>query len=259
MVFAGLDPTGGAGIQADVEAIASMGAHAAPLPTAITTQDTHRVQGLESVDPTALIAQARGVLEDMPVAACKLGLLPDAGVIEAVHSILLDWPHIPVVLDPVLASGAGDTLVDDDVPETLRSLILPLTTVATPNSLEARALARGADTLAAAAHALMSLGTRYVLITGAHEEAPEVVNTLYSDGRVVERFHWERLPHSYHGSGCTLASAIAGLLAQGLEPFTAVHEAQEYTWKALEAGYRIGGGQHIPNRFFWAREEAVQE
>ena len=96
----------------------------------------------------------------------------------------------------------------------------------------------------------------FALITGTHESTPEVTNRLYSNRRLLETFSWDRLPDSYHGSGCTLASSIAGLLAQGLEPFTAIHEAQEYTWQSLYEGYRIGMGQKIPNRLFWAREES---
>ena len=95
----------------------------------------------------------------------------------------------------------------------------------------------------------------YVLHTGAHEPTPHVVNTLYHARRKLESFTWERLPHSYHGSGCTLAAAIAGLLAHGLDVFGAVHEAQEFTWNALQHGYRPGMGQHLPDRLFWSTQD----
>ena len=124
---------------------------------------------------------------------------------------------------------------------------------------EARALAPSADTLDACAQQLLEYGSEYVLITGTHENTPNVVNTLYGNRRLLETFPWERLPGSYHGSGCTLASAIAGMLAHGLEPFTAIREAQQYTWEALKYGYCPGHGQHLPNRLFWAREEEDQE
>ena len=123
----------------------------------------------------------------------------------------------------------------------------------TPNSLEARALAHGADSLDACAMALLECGCEFVLITGTHENTPKVINSLYSNNRLLETFTWERLAGSFHGSGCTLAASIAGLLAQGLEPFSAIHEAQEYTWETLNNSYRVGMGQALPNRLFWAR------
>ncbi len=252
MSFAGLDPTGGAGLQADIEAVGSMGCHAAPVATALTVQDTHGVKLCTAVDPMLVIAQARTVLEDVAVAACKIGLVPSVALVEAIHSILRDYPNLPVVLDPVLASGSGEPLADSDVREAMLTLLVPLTTVLTPNSLEARVLAPEADNLDSAGQALLDRGCELVLITGTHEDTPEVINTLYGNRRRLETFGWQRLPYGFHGSGCTLASAIAGLLAQGREPFSAIHEAQEYAWEAMNAGYRIGGGQRIPNRLFWA-------
>lgn len=255
MVFAGNDPTGGAGIQADIEAVASMGCQAAPVITAVTVQDTRNVIDAEDLDPTLVIQQARAVLEDMPIAAFKIGMVGSVENVQAIHTLLQDYPEAPVVLDPVLAAGGGTPLADEAIAEAMRELLFPLTTILTPNSQEARRLAPEADTLDACAQELMADGCEFVLVTGAHENTPQVENHLFGNRRHLETFTWERLPNSYHGSGCTLASAIAGLLAQGLEPFTAVHEAQEYTWEALKAGYRVGMGQFHPNRLFWARGE----
>lgn len=253
MSFAGLDPGGGAGIQADIEAIASMGCHAAPVITALTVQDTRHLQRYVATDSLLLVEQARAVLEDVAVDAIKIGMVAGAAIVEVLHSLLVDYPDVPVVLDPVLAAGGGGTLADEETIEALRALLLAQTTVLTPNSLEARALAPEADTLDACAQQLQDLGCEYVLITGAHEPTAEVENVLYGNHRRLETFRWPRLPESYHGSGCTLAAAIAGLLAQGREPLTAIHEAQEYAWEALHHGFRIGQGQLIPNRLFWAR------
>lgn len=253
MCFSGLDSTGGAGLQADIEAIASMGCHAAPVVTALTVQDTQQVMDYTPVDTSVLIAQARAVLEDIPVAVIKIGMLGDVPVIETIHTILTDYPNIPVILDPVLTGGGGGALSNERVIDAMIRLLLPLTTVLTPNSLEARTLAPEADTLDACGQELLDMGCEFVLLTGTHEEAEHVENRLFGNRRLLETFTWERLPHSYHGSGCTLAAAIAGLLAHGLEPFTAIHEAQEYTWEALRNGYRVGMGQLLPNRFFWAR------
>jgi len=242
MVFSGNDPSGGAGIQADIEALISHGCHTAPVVTALTIQDTQDVIGYTPLDGSLIVEQARAVLEDMPVSAFKLGLLPSSEAVEAVHSILRDYPDIPVVMDPVLASGSGTVITEDDAIEAIIQLLLPQATVLTPS-------------LDACAMALLERGTEFVLITGTHENTPDVINTLYANNRIMESFTWDRLEGSFHGSGCTLAASIAGLLAQGLEPFTAIHEAQEYTWQALSEGYRIGMGQRIPNRLFWAREE----
>ena len=191
----------------------------------------------------------------MPVDCVKLGLLGSVEIIQAVHTLLVDYPHLPVVFDPVLAAGGGRELSDEAIIDAMRALLVPLATVMTPNSLEARRLAQGADTLEASAIALLDLGAEFVLVTGAHENTSDVRNVLYGNNRRLESFSWERLDGSYHGSGCTLASAIAGLLAQGQEPFTAIHEAQEYTWQSLAHGYRLGMGQLLPNRLFWAEAE----
>lgn len=255
MTFAGNDPTGGAGIMADIETIASMGCHAVPVITALTVQDTQNVKRFEAVEAGLVIEQARAVLEDIKVDCFKIGMVGSVEIAEAIHSILIDYPDVPAVLDPVLAAGGGTVLAGDELMDAMVELLFPLVTVLTPNSQEARRLAREADTLEACAQELLDMGCEYVLITGTHENSPHVVNSLYGNFRFLEAFQWERLPETYHGSGCTLASAIAGMLAQGLDPFSAVHEAQEFTWEALRNGYRIGMGQHLPNRFFWARAE----
>ncbi len=254
MSFSGLDPTGGAGIQADIETLASHGCHTCPIATTLTVQDTRDVQRIQPVDSSMLIEQARAVLEDITVSAFKLGLLGSTLIVESIHSIIKDYPDVPVILDPVLASGAGTTLSDNEVIEAMVSLLLPITTVITPNAHEAHALAPEADNLSACAMAILEHGCEFVLITGTHEDTPDVINTLYGNNRKLETFNWERLAESYHGSGCTLAASIAGLLAQGNEPLSAIHEAQEYTWESLKHGYRIGMGQPLPNRLFWATQ-----
>lgn len=255
LVFAGNDPTGGAGIAADIEAIASMGAHAAPVITTVTVQDTQDVKSYFPLGLSGIVEQARAILEDMPVASVKIGMLGSLEAIEAINSILVDYPEIPVVLDPIVSAGGGASLVDGDMLDALCDLLIPKTTIITPNSVEARLLAREADVLEACAQEIMDIGAEYVLLTGSHEQTEKVENYFYGNGRLIDSFDWERLPHTFHGSGCTLASCIAGLLAHRIDPLSAVYEAQEFTWKSLEAGYRLGMGQLIPNRFFWAVEE----
>jgi len=255
LCFSGLDSTGGAGLQADIEAVLSMGCHAAPVATALTVQDTHTVSAFQAVDPELLQQQASAVLEDMPVAAIKIGMTASKAVVDAIHKVLQRVPDIPVVFDPVLNGGGGGNLSHADLALALGKL-LPHTTVLTPNVIEARALATGMDDIADCGQALLNCGCDYVLITGGDEESEHVVNHLYGKAHVTESFRWERLPHQFHGSGCTLAASMAALLARGLEPFTAIHEAQEYTWESLQHAHRIGRGQHIPNRLFWARDDA---
>lgn len=252
MVFSGTDPSGGAGVQADIETLASMGCHATPVITAVTVQDSVNVIRYEPMDALLVVEQARAVLEDMPVAAIKIGMLGSVEIVEVIHTLLMDYPDIPVVMDPLVEAGGGSMLADDEMLDAMVELLFPLVTVLTPNSEEARNFAPEADTLDACAQEILEHGCEFVLITGTHENTPTVNNSLYNEHQLIEVFSWERLPHSYHGSGCTLAVAIAGLLSQGLDPVSAIHEAQEYTWETLKHGYRIGMGQFIPNRLFWA-------
>ncbi len=261
MSFAATDPSGGAGLQADLLTIASMGCHPLSVVTAITVQDTSGVDDVLPIEAEWVADQARTMLEDVPVAAFKIGLLGSVENIVAIAEVLADYPDVPFVLDTVLASGRGDELADDDMLDAMRELLIPQATIITPNSIEARRIATDEEneddnpTLDECARRILERGCEYVLITGTHEQTSNVVNTLYSSKGVVQRDSWERLPGSYHGSGCTLASAIAALLAQGLEVPEAVKEAQEYTWQTLQAGFRPGMGQHIPDRLFWARGE----
>ncbi len=265
MCFAATDPSGGAGLQADILTIASMGCHPLSVVTAITVQDTSGVDDVLAMDADWVIDQARAMLEDVPVAAFKIGLLGSVDNIPAIAEVLADYPDVPLVLDPVLASGRGDELADEDMLEAMCELLIPQTTIITPNSIEARRLAINEDdenddpSLEECAKRILAMGCEYVLITGTHEQTAKVTNTLYSERGVVRSDSWERLPGIYHGSGCTLASAIAALLAQNVDVPEAVREAQEYTWQTLNAGFRPGMGQHIPDRLFWARGEEDEE
>ena len=253
--FAASDPTGGAGLQADLLTIASLGCHPLSAVTGVTVQDTRGLEALLAIEAAQVARQARCVLEDIQVAAFKIGVLCSARNARAVGEILAEHPGIPVVRDPVLASGRGDPLADAESIEVMRSTLLPRTTVLTPNSVEARRLADAASDadLPQCARRFTALGCKHVLITGTHEEGAEVVNTLYDANGVVREDRWQRLSGTYHGSGCTLASAIAALLAKGLAVEQAVRQAQEYTWQSLAAGFSPGRGQAIPDRFFASR------
>lgn len=244
-------------------AISSFGCHPLSVITALTVQDSAGIESIMSIDADWVEDQARTILEDMPVNAFKIGLLGSVENITVVAEILADYPDIPLVLDPVLASGRGDELCDEDMIAAMRELLLPQTTVLTPNSLEARRLCQEEDedeptdapALDECARRLLDYGCEYVLLTGTHENTPKVVNDLYHMNGRLRRDTWERLPGSYHGSGCTLASSVAACLAHGLSVDEAVRQAQEYTWQTLASAFRPGMGQFIPNRFFWARQE----
>lgn len=264
LVFAASDPSSGAGIQADILTLASLGCHPLTALTALTVQDTVGVQSVHPVSAELVEQQARTILEDMPVAAFKIGLLGSVENVLMVAEIISDYPEIPVIFDPVLASGRGDELSGEEIISAMREMLLPQTTLLTPNAPEARRLAESDDdenepSIEVCARRLIEMGAQQVLITGTHENTPQVINTLYGPEGVIRVDRWERLPGSYHGSGCTLASAIAGCVAGGASIEDAVRDAQDYTWQALDKGFRGGMGQFIPDRFFWARGEDEEE
>ena len=254
MCFSGLDPTGGAGIQADIETLFSVGCHTAPVVTALTAQNTENALSVTSTNAALIVQQARAVLEDMPVQCFKIGLVSAIETVEVIHTILKDYKSIPVVLDPVVAAGGGYQFSDSDVLDAIRSLLVPLTTVLTPNSEEIKLLAPAADSADACANELLEAGCENVLLTGTHAQTEGVENRFYTAHQEATLFNWPRLPDSYHGSGCTLAAAIAGYLAHKLTMRDAIQQAQRFTWEALSHGIRMGFGQHIPNRSYWNKQ-----
>jgi hydroxymethylpyrimidine/phosphomethylpyrimidine kinase len=253
LAIAGHDPCGGAGIQADIEAISANGCRAATVITCLTVQDTRDVMELVPVKPALVEAQARAVLADLPVAAIKIGLIGDGATAGMLAALLTEFPRIPVVLDPVLAAGGGTELAGKRLLDAIRRQLLPQTTLITPNSEEARRLGEQEE-LEACAGRLLSLGCGNVLITGTHEEETEVINRLFLAGGEAISRNWPRLPGSYHGSGCTLASAIAAGIALGRPLPEAVAEAQSYTWQSLTHAHSPGRGQALPDRL-WKRHD----
>jgi hydroxymethylpyrimidine/phosphomethylpyrimidine kinase len=265
LVFSATDPSGGAGIQADILTLSSMGCHPLSVVTAITIQDSMGIEDIMPIDAEWVADQARCLLEDVPVTVFKIGVVGSVEAIAAIAEVVSDYPDIPLILDPLLSSGRGDELASEEIISAMRELLIPQTTVLTPNSHEARRLAQddGEDgddfPLDQCASRLLQLGPEYILITGTHENTPQVINTLYGERGVVRTDSWQRLPGAFHGAGCTLAAAIAATLANGLDVPEAVRDAQEYTWQSLKYAYRAGMGQLIPDRLFWAREEESRE
>ncbi|WP_026611618.1 bifunctional hydroxymethylpyrimidine kinase/phosphomethylpyrimidine kinase [Methylocaldum szegediense] len=251
LCLSGHDPTGGAGIQADIETVCRLGCYPSSVITALTVQDTRNVYKVLPQNAEAFLKQALTVLRDMPPAVIKIGLLGSVELVHAVHELLESAPGVPVVLDPILAAGGGTSLASEMLIESLRRTLIPRATVLTPNSPEARKLA-GMEDLDDCGRTLLAFGCPNVLLTGAHENENDVVNRLYRASG-VKTYRWPRLPGSYHGSGCTLASAIAALLASGKDIEHAMSDAQDFTWQALSNGYRLGTGQKLPNRLYPVR------
>jgi hydroxymethylpyrimidine/phosphomethylpyrimidine kinase len=234
LVFAGADPSGGAGIAADILAIAAMGGHALPVITALTVQDNDRVYEVLPVDSGVVRRQALALMNKVAIHAVKIGIPGNRANAEMIAELIGELrqirPDLPVVLDPVLASGAGDALTRTDA----LAPLLPLATLVVPNLPEADALAA-------------SLRGE-VLVTGGHGIGDSVVNCWTGAGGGRE-WRWPRLPGEFHGSGCTLASAIAARLACGDSMEQALVTAQHYCHHALEESFSIAGGQRIPLRF----------
>ena len=259
LTFAATDPSGGAGIQADILTLSSMGCHPLSVITAITVQNTSGVEAISPLDADLVADQARAILEDIPVAAFKIGVLGSAENVAVIAEIVSDYPEIPLILDPVLASGRGDEFANNDILSAIKELLIPQCTVITPNTPELRRLILDDEeesiSIERLSMRLIEMGCEYVLVTGTHEPTPDVINTLFFEKGMVRSDTWQRLPGSYHGSGCTLASALAATIARGLDISEAVREAQEYTWQALKFGFRPGMGQFVPDRLFWARDD----
>ena len=244
LVFAGVDPSGGAGVAADIVAIAAQGAHALPVVTALTVQDNDRVFGVQPVAPEWLRRQALALSDKMAIHAVKIGIPGSAAnaavIAQLIGQLRLAHPSLPVVLDPVLASGHGDVLSRDDAVLALAPL-LPVTSVIVPNGPEALALG--------GASRLLAQGCAHVLVTGGHGEGATGVNRWSGADGGEREWRWPRLPGEFHGSGCTLASAIAARLALGQALPEALDLAQAYCHAALSDAYAIAPGQLIPQRF----------
>ena len=261
LVFAGLDPSGGAGIQADIQAIAAMGAHALPIVTTLTVQDNDRVYGITPVDAHIVQQQIAALINKIDIAAIKIGIVGSAAIAEliasCIHTLRQKNPQLPVVLDPVLASGHGDVLTREDASQLIAPL-RKLATLITPNSLEAHQLTHQRTEQLTEQHTaeiltieqqadLLMQDTPHVFIKGGHAQDANVINRWFSQAQ-QRSWSWTRLEGEFHGSGCTLASAIAAGLAQGWSMEAALEQAQTYTQQALQSAFAIAAGQLIPQR-----------
>ncbi|MCM5704694.1 bifunctional hydroxymethylpyrimidine kinase/phosphomethylpyrimidine kinase [Larsenimonas salina] len=249
LVLSGHDPTGGAGLMADAEAIAANGGWPVTLATAMTAQNTYGVEAVWPTPVAALERQLSALEADIAFDAIKIGLIADAEVLEFVAKVLARYSALPSVLDPVVASGTGQAMNSNVPPGALRAL-LDNVTLTTPNTAELLRMSVAPDTERAIER--LSAQNAHVLVTGTDVDpsTDRVTHSLFHAGRAIEHWSWPRLPGSYHGSGCTLAASCAALLAKGCSIERACARAQNYTWHALEHGIGLGGGQFMPGRFW---------
>ncbi|QPF37438.1 hydroxymethylpyrimidine/phosphomethylpyrimidine kinase [Acinetobacter sp. TTH0-4] len=250
LCFSGLDPSGGAGLQADIEAIGQSGAHAAIACTALTIQNSQQVFGFEATSRELLLAQAHAVVNDLPIKCVKSGMLGTTENIAALAEFLTEHPDYLYVLDPVLVANSGGSLGNQETLVEAFIALIPLATVITPNTVELRALT-GLEDLDQATNKLFQMGAKAVLVKGGHEDTPEYIrNALYINGEFISETRCPRLDGEYHGSGCSLASFIAGRLAQGDQLTQAVHHAETWLLGVLKkAETPVPNGQKIPKRF----------
>ena len=253
LVFAGHDPSGGAGIQADIEAIAAQGAHALPVITALTVQDNDHAYAVHAVDAQIILQQAMTLVAKIPVSVVKIGIVAHkknaAAIARFVEQLRQKRPQLHVIVDPVLGSGQGDRLSLDDAIEAIQPL-LSVATLITPNLPELSRLSASADGVDAQAQALLLSTSADVLVKGGHGCEDQVRNSWYQTQHLqaTQEWRWPKLAGEFHGSGCTLASAIAGRLAMGDSLPRALDKAQRYTQASLAHAYAIAPGQLIPQR-----------
>ncbi|MFZ6681580.1 bifunctional hydroxymethylpyrimidine kinase/phosphomethylpyrimidine kinase [Undibacterium sp. Tian12W] len=253
LVFAGHDPSGGAGIQADIEAIAAQGAHALPVITALTVQDNDHVYAVHAVDVQIILQQAMTLVAKMPVKVVKLGIVAHkknaTTIASFIQKMKLQEPDLQVIVDTVLGSGQGDSLSLDNPVEAIEPL-LKVATLLTPNLPELKRLSSQSMDMQAQVENLMQTYAADVLLKGGHATEAQVKNIWFQHGQwqTAQEWLWPRLPGEFHGSGCTLASAIAGQLAIGASLPVALQQAQSYTQQSLQYAYAIAAGQLIPAR-----------
>lgn len=249
LIVAGSDSGGGAGIQADIKTVTALGGFAMTAVTALTAQNTEGVAAVSDVPPEFIALQMRVVLDDIGADALKTGMLHHSDVIEAVTAVIEELtPEIPLVVDPVMVAKGGASLLDESAVATLRARLMPRATVLTPNIPEAEALVEAkignVEDMISAAERIAAMGPAAVLVKGGHLPGDALTDVLSVDG-VIETFTDERIATRHtHGTGCTLASAIAAGLGQGLSLQDAVVRGRAYVREAIRTapGYGRGHG-----------------
>ena len=244
LVFSGLDPSGAAGIAADIETINQFGLTPLPIITTLTAQNTQRVDSLEVTKDSLLERQFNLINEDISFNTVKIGLLGSSSQIIAISKLLKDRKRLNIVLDPILISGTDENLSSIEMIEAMKSELLPLCLLLTPNLAELNALAPGLSEQAAVA----SLNCPWVLVTTSDSSEVEIEHRLYNESKLVKKFTYDKLPNKFHGSGCTLSSAISALIASGEDVDVACKKAPQNTYQCLLSAKKIGKMQYHPNR-----------
>ena len=253
MTIAGSDSGGGAGVQADLKTFAALGVYGASTLTAITAQNTVGVTAVHEIPTDVIRAQIDAVLTDIGADAVKTGMLSSSAIIECVSDALEHWGVTALVVDPVMVAKSGDSLLQEEAVGALRSRLLPLASVVTPNIPEAEVLtgmniSSDAD-VRNAARAIVGMGVKAVVVKGGHREGP--ATDLFFDGSEFHEFTTPRInTQNTHGTGCTFASAVAAGLAKGLPVVDAVGAAKEYVTEAIRHSFPIGQG-HGPLSHLW--------
>lgn len=247
MILSGLDPSGGAGIQADIQAVTALGCHPLPVLTCLTVQDTTNVYGAEAVDAELIRQQLECVAKDAPIHAIKTGALGNAAIVEVLVAFLEQHPGIPLITDPVIKAAGGGDLADDDLISAMKQRLFPLAEMITPNGIELAMLGER-DAPDEAAARLLAGGCKSVLATGGHGTGHHIVNTLFNHTSDPLTWEIERVGGEYHGTGCTLAAAIAAGRAIGLSPRAAISQAQNFVNRAILHALEVGKGQPVPDR-----------
>lgn len=247
-MLSGLDPSGGAGIQADIQAITSLGAHPLPLVSCLTVQDTRNVYGAEAVDADLIRRQLESLANDVPIHAIKTGALGNAQVLDTLVDFVRTMPDIPLIVDPVVKAAGGGNLADEELIRAMKERLFPLAEMITPNG-EELALLGNSDDPDTAARNLQEAGCTSVLATGGHGIGFHIINTLYNHAPEPMRWEIERVnDHEFHGTGCTLAAAIAAGRGCGLSARAAISQAQNYVRHTVLHALTVGKGQRVPDR-----------
>jgi hydroxymethylpyrimidine/phosphomethylpyrimidine kinase len=256
LAFGVSDPVGAFGIQADVAAFAVHGCHALTVVTGIAIADSARVEDLQEVDPDWVMDQARVLLEDMPVAAFKVGALASIEQASAIAEVVSDYPDAPLILDPFSSSLPDAGLQDEDMLGAIRQILAPQATLLMLSQVELARMAEtwrdpiDGDTLLEDVAEITASGCEFVLVTGTRSDSGACTNTLFDREGVHSTVEWPPVPGSFVGAGATLSASLTALLARGMEASMALRLAQEYTTGALRHAQRFGMGKLVPNRFF---------
>ena len=244
LLFSGLDPSGAAGVAADIETINQFGMTSLPIITTLTVQNSQEIKLVETTSQTLIEAQFQALTKDIAFKTVKIGLLGSLGQIKTIIKLLNTRPELSIILDPVLKSGNDETLLDEDAINVMRSELVPLAKILTPNLTELSRLAPGLDEQSA----ISSLDCPWILVTTADSSEVDIEHRLYHQSKLVGQFPYKKLPGKYHGSGCTLSSAISALIASDIPVEIACKRALDYTYQTLLSAKKLGKMQYHPNR-----------